>query len=1105
MENMTKYRRTIKKVNLRKFLTRMSVIVITLVVIGAALFEYMQTINAGVSSKPDVLVWRFRGAANAANTSAAVISTALATNYNVTITDTMPTLDEANSYDAVILSTGKTMFTTVLTDQEKDFLNQYLNGSGNRGHLIIEGEQLVNGHTAAAHNAFRSGVLKIRSYSNTATNSSIQIVNNRHPVTSNLSRSFFSYSTSQAMRAVNPLATRLGQWQSGNNPDTVLSIWEGARRKRLVFMGFSLASWSGGTTRDDLIRNSVKWVTDFTEVTLENKAPANAAPGETGIKMGFLTFATYPNASNNNINTVSSFSVTQVGNASINSIGTLRIYNANSSGEPLGPPLASTVFANGKATFKYMNLQVRADVDRYCVITMDVNNVADEGHTIKLKLADTLGWSTKEGGRVKVNGGDETGVTTINNITPPGVPSQVYTTNLMTGTSLRVAWRPRTEWDMAGYKIYRAEDSGSGIGAYSYLTSTTQPYYEDTGLTEFNRYYYKITAYDIANNESDKGREAIGIPNRRPNATSGLVANNPGTGHKVDLTWDALTGEPLDPFNGNTPDLLGYNLYAATTTSSVYGKVNENPITSTSYTHLGVKDGVKYFYKVVPVDRYGLEATMLSSSVSVTPSDSTPPIVVSTYPIEGQDYVERNTTIQVKLDDLLDTSGDISSWLTVERKNADDTYTAVSGKVYYNPGRYELTFEADNLFEGVGSYRATLKGGPGGVKSFATPPYLAEDKVWTFGTLLSPHEDFQNNTTLCGYCHSAHSATGSNIIKQPNILDLCFTCHDGTGSSYDVKAGKYNNGEKSVPLIAGGYDTSLGSTSTHFTDIANTVYGSPGYVMPINCNTCHNPHGSSNYRNLRTTINGMPTTVKAVAYGPAFSQKTASGYEVVSYESGWEQFCGTCHFEYQTYHSVTTITGEENWRHRTGVPLTGGGTDGRWQVRYDGNGLYTTLPTLGTPTGANITSYDIETGGNLSGATYNYIITGVNSVGESAYGNIFQVPSVPAGSKVSLEWQRIENAYKYRIYRAPGAGNPISMDISQFKFLAEVPDYPNRFTDNLASPTDSSKSPPTVTNAKLTCITCHYVHGSPAIAENGEETRLRRYNNDGICQDCHKK
>jgi len=329
-------------------------------------------------------------------------------------------------------------------------------------------------------------------------------------------------------------------------------------------------------------------------------------------------------------------------------------------------------------------------------------------------------------------------------------------------------------------------------------------------------------------------------------------------------------------------------------------------------------------------------------------------------------------------------------------------------------------------------------------------------------------------------------------------------CHDGTGAAYDVKGGKYFNGQAAVPLPAGGYDLALGSTSTHFTDLANYVYGYPGLTkMTLDCNTCHEPHGTGNYRNIRTTINGQPVTVAAIAYGPAFSYKTVSGYEIISYVSGWEEFCGVCHGEYQVYHSVTTITGEENWRHRTGMPLTGGSTGGRWVVEYPTPGLYTTLPTLGPPTGANITNYTVFSGGSLPANTYNYVVTAKNAVGESVYGNILQVPNVPAGSRIQIRWERIENAYKYRIYRYAGAGDPNSMDVTQFRLVAEVPDSPQEYIDNVTSLQD--QSPPMTSTAKVTCITCHYVHGTPAVAENGEPTRLRRYDNDGVCQDCHKK
>ena len=185
------------------------------------------------------------------------------------------------------------------------------------------------------------------------------------------------------------------------------------------------------------------------------------------------------------------------------------------------------------------------------------------------------------------------------------------------------------------------------------------------------------------------------------------------------------------------------------------------------------------------------------------------------------------------------------------------------------------------------------------------------------------------------------------------------------------------------------------------------------------------------------------------------------------------------------------------------MPLTGGSAGGRWVVQYPTPGLYTTLPTIGPPAGAQITNYTIMAGGSLPAATYNYIVTARNAVGESAYGNILQIQNVPANHRIKIEWERIENAYKYRIYRKTGTGNPNNMDVTTFSYLTEVADYPQFFIDT-GTITPQSVSPPTTSTAKVGCITCHFAHGTSAVAEH-EPTRLRRYDNDGICQDCHKK
>ncbi|PKL24364.1 MAG: hypothetical protein CVV46_17085, partial [Spirochaetae bacterium HGW-Spirochaetae-2] len=531
-------------------------------------------------------------------------------------------------------------------------------------------------------------------------------------------------------------------------PQYVLSAWEGSSRRRLVLIGFYWNNWQDATARNTLINNAVKWVSDFAEVQLTSMAPANVNPGTSGVKMARLKISSYANSKNNNTNTITGFTVYQTGTAAHSSITDVRLYNSNASGDLTGSVLAQAAFdGTGKATFSGLNMVIDTS-DKYYALVYDIADPADEGRTVRLRLGSASEFVTLEGGPVKIYGGNETAEVTINNITPPAVPSNVVVTNLRTGTSLQADWNANTEWDLSGYKVYRAVDSGGGKGSYGLCATVAQNTYSDTGLTEFYRYYYKITSYDIADNSSDYSAEVMAIPNRAPATPTGLNAANPGTGHKLDLTWDAVTGEPNDPFNDNTPDLAGYYLYAATGPDGPYGKVNTTPVTGTGYTHNGIKDGITYYYKIASADRYGLESA-LSSYVSATPSDSTPPEIISHYPAGGQDYVERNVVIRVRFDELLDTSGDISGWIKLEQKNLDNSYSELPGTVSYDPVTYELKFDPAGDLTATGNFRVTVKGGePSGVRSYATSPYFAADEVWTFGTLLNPHADFETNNTL---------------------------------------------------------------------------------------------------------------------------------------------------------------------------------------------------------------------------------------------------------------------------------------------------------------------------------------------------------------------
>jgi len=69
-----------------------------------------------------------------------------------------------------------------------------------------------------------------------------------------------------------------------------------------------------------------------------------------------------------------------------------------------------------------------------------------------------------------------------------------------------LTWTANTESDLAGYKVYRATASGA-YGAPVATISGSVVTYIATGLQSGTTYFFVITAYDSAGNESLRSSE----------------------------------------------------------------------------------------------------------------------------------------------------------------------------------------------------------------------------------------------------------------------------------------------------------------------------------------------------------------------------------------------------------------------------------------------------------------------------------------------------------------------------------------------------------------------------------------------------------------------
>ena len=189
---------------------------------------------------------------------------------------------------------------------------------------------------------------------------------------------------------------------------------------------------------------------------------------------------------------------------------------------------------------------------------------------------------------------------------PTGLVAQPGTVG---NTQVELTWNANTEFDLAGYNLYRSENDQDYAKINVSIIATTS--YFDTDVAPDTTYYYKLSALDSNSNGSDQTSSQSTTPaDVPPNVPSGLSV---ATGNQnIDITW-----------NPNTEtDLAGYNLYRSENDID-YIKINASTIITMSYLDNTVVNGIAYYYKLSAEDSGGLEST-LTNSVFATPDGQSP-------------------------------------------------------------------------------------------------------------------------------------------------------------------------------------------------------------------------------------------------------------------------------------------------------------------------------------------------------------------------------------------------------------------------------------------------------------------------------------------------
>ncbi len=222
-----------------------------------------------------------------------------------------------------------------------------------------------------------------------------------------------------------------------------------------------------------------------------------------------------------------------------------------------------------------------------------------------------------------------------------------------------------------------------------------------------------------------------------------------------------------------------------------------------------------------------------------------------------------------------------------------------------------------------------------------------------------PHGGYTATTDACAGCHRAHTAQGPRLLVASSTYALCITCHGaaGSGANTNVEDGYYlssrddslfngdvgaANTPDNAPLLGGGFANYNGVpvTSSHDpTGTATDAWGNGvarGAVAALadgalTCASCHDPHGSTNYRIIKETINGVAVTVTQVDEG------AAKDYDTEQWPADVSNVCKACHSAYhRTNPGQGSTLDNGTYTHRVDMPFTYGANANPETVGYGG-------------------------------------------------------------------------------------------------------------------------------------------------------------------------
>lgn len=366
-----------------------------------------------------------------------------------------------------------------------------------------------------------------------------------------------------------------------------------------------------------------------------------------------------------------------------------------------------------------------------------------------------------------------------------------------------------------------------------------------------------------------------------------------------------------------------------------------------------------------------------------------------------------------------------------------------------------------------------------------------------------PHGGYTLTTSACAGCHRAHTAVGTYLTRAETIYGLCTTCHGGVAQT-DVVHGVQTGGG-GLPLNGGGFESYRGETATSSHTVEGlggssgigTAWGSQdgngdsgvGVANArLECTSCHNPHGSTNYRILNDA--GSPDAWELLGLG-------AANPDLLDWVDYQVQATRDDAPNYAFNRASQADCPPRTVGAGTPTPTPGPGTN--CIARYTSGAVSTSgTPTPGPGTPALSTIPDKTLGMNAFCATCHksYLTSSSayrwNSLNTPAPGS--SGTGAPATQYMGLQDANDGHGLVAR-YRHSVGRTTSSVKTLVLRFAAR---------GNDPDPAGS------LTYDAMGCLTCHFAHGTNAEATGfaagvapSNDSALLQYDNRGVCIGCH--